>query len=298
MGIIDQQIDNYIRYLRIERQLAIHSVTAYSHDLREFSIFLNTRFPDITHIEETHVLKFTISLHEKKLTSRSITRYLVVIRGFFSYLTREKIIPDNPTQHIVFPARWKKLPHVLSESEVERLLIQPNLSSQLGVRDMAILQLLYASGLRISELAHLTVGQVNFQQGFCRPFGKGSKERIVPMGTHAISAMQNYLTTVRPQMCKHHNTDRFFVSRLGKSISRQRLWEIIKIYAKKAGIAQNVTPHILRHSFATHLIEHGADLRVVQMMLGHADISTTQIYTHVSRTHLKDLIDKFHPRAK
>lgn len=300
---IDQDIDFYLTHLKIERQLAKNSVEAYGHDLRVLSEFLSSkRIVDIDSVDERAILNFIVKLNKRGLTSRSVTRYLVVMRGFFTFLSREKIIKDDPTEKIEFPGKWKLLPKVLSISEVDGLLAQPDKKTILGIRDYAILHLFYASGLRISEMSGLTLDRVNLQQGFCTPFGKGSKERVVPMGTEAIAAIIEYLDEARPKLAEKRLTekrltDHLFISRRGKNVSRQRLWEIIKIYAKKAGIRQNVTPHMIRHSFATHLIERGADLRVVQTMLGHADISTTQIYTHVSREHLKNLHNKFHPRG-
>lgn len=295
---VDQNIDFYLNHLRVERQLAKNSVEAYGHDLRCFAEFLTANGKsDIGSVDESSILSFLVTLHEDGLTSRSVTRYLVVIRGFFCFLAREKRIEKNPTAQIEFPGRWKKLPHFLSMEQVDCLLSQPDRRTVLGLRDHAILQLFYASGLRISEMSMLTTDRVNLQQGYCMPLGKGSKDRVVPMGREAIGAISEYLSDGRQKLAGGRLSDYLFLSRRGKNVSRQRLWEIIKAYAKSSGIRINVTPHMLRHSFATHLIERGADLRVVQTMLGHSDISTTQIYTHVSRKHLKDLHRKHHPRA-
>jgi len=295
---IDENIDFYLNHLKVERQLAKNSVEAYGHDLRRLSEFLVKKGKsDISKVDESSILSFLVLLHEEGLTSRSVTRALVVLRGFFGFLFREKRIGKNPTEQIEFPGRWKKLPHFLSIQQVDDLLAQPDRRTVLGIRDHAILQLFYASGLRISEMCGLTTDRINLQQGYCLPLGKGSKERVVPIGGEAIAAITEYLNESRSKLAGKHLTDGFFLSRRGRNISRQRLWEIIKGYAKSSGIRINVTPHMLRHSFATHLIERGADLRVIQVMLGHADISTTQIYTHVSRKHLKELHKKFHPRA-
>jgi integrase/recombinase XerD len=298
MNDIDKNIDFYLTHLKIERQLAINSVDAYAHDLRSLSEYLVAcEIGDISAIDQRVLLGFIVVLNKSGLASRSVTRCLVVMRGFFSFLVREKVINENPTRKIEFPGKWKKLPKVLSLAQVDDLLAQPDKNTVLGLRDFAIIHLFYASGLRISEISGLTLDRVNLQHGFCTPFGKGSKERVVPMGSEAISAITQYLEDARPKFATKRMDDHLFLSRRGKNVSRQRLWEIIKACAKKAGIAINVTPHMLRHSFATHLIERGADLRVVQTMLGHVDISTTQIYTHVSREHLKGLHKKFHPRA-
>ena len=298
MADIDTQIDLYLTHLRVERQLSANTLEAYGHDLRRFAQFLAKRGrDDAASATEPDVLAYLVELHEAKLTSRSVTRNLVVIRGLFHHLIRERIVKSDPTVQVEFPGRWKKLPHFLSVEQVDALLSQPDRRTLLGLRDHAILHLFYASGLRISEMSDLTVDQVNLQQGFVRPIGKGSKERIVPMGQAAIMALTEYLSEARPKLSGRRLCDRLFLSRLGGGIGRARLWEMIKGYAQKAGIKVNVTPHMLRHSFATHLIERGADLRVVQAMLGHADVSTTQIYTHVSKTHLADLYRKFHPRS-
>jgi integrase/recombinase XerD len=295
---LDHGIDQYLTYLRVEKQLAANTLEAYGHDLRCFAEHMSKKGKkDAGSIEERDILSFLVSLHEGKLTSRSVTRYLVAVRGLFLYLLREKKIGGDPTAKIEFPAKWKKLPHVLSLEQVDMLLAQPLRNSVLGMRDHAIIQLFYASGLRISEMSMLTVDRINLQQGYVIPMGKGSKERVVPMGKQAIQAISEYLDEARPKLSGKRICDRLFLSRRGTGISRQRIWETIKFYAKKAGISINVTPHMLRHSFATHLMEHGADLRIVQTMLGHADVSTTQIYTHVSMQHVMDLYKKFHPRA-
>lgn len=295
---LDVQIDNYIMHLRVERHLSGKTVEAYSHDLRRLSDFLvkqGVTSPD--RVAETHLLPFLVLLHREKIGSRSVARYLSAIRGFFKFLMKEKVIKSDPISRIESPARWQKLPKFLSVGDVDSLLSQPDKKTDLGLRDHAMIQLMYASGLRISELSDLTLERLNLQQGFVIIMGKGSKERLVPVGKFAMDAINEYLTGSRPKLMRGKMDDHLFVSISGERLSRQRLWEIIKLSAKKAGIKQNVTPHMLRHSFATHLLERGADLRSVQTMLGHSDISTTQIYTHVTTKHLQDLYKKFHPRA-
>lgn len=295
---ISEQIDSYLTYLRVEKQLASNTLEAYGHDLRRFAGHISSKkITDAACVGEPDILSYLVILHDAKLTSRSVTRNLVVIRQFFLHLVREKKIEKNPAAQIEFPVKWKKLPHFLTLEQVDALLAQPDTRTTLGLRDYAILQLFYASGLRISEMSGLTTDRINLQHGFVRPLGKGSKERVVPMGRQAIDAITKYLDDARPKLSGKRIGDRLFLSMRGTGISRPRLWEIIKACAKKAGIKINVTPHMLRHSFATHLIERGADLRMVQSMLGHADISTTEIYTHVSKTHLNGLYRKFHPRA-
>lgn len=298
MNSIDHQIDSYVTHLKVERGLAVNTLEAYGHDLRKFGEFINKiGIEDSSKITQSEILNFLVLLHDKKLTSRSVARYLIVLRGFFHYLLLRKEIIVDPTRQIEFPAKWKKLPRVLSIEQIDALLAQPDRRTVLGMRDFAILQLLYASGLRISEISELTMYRINLQQGFVRPLGKGSKERIVPVGGQAQAALSVYLTEARPKLAGKRICDHLFLSRLGLRLTRARLWSIIKKCARNAGIKINVTPHMLRHSFATHLIERGADIRTVQEMLGHADISTTQIYTHVSASHLRELYQKFHPRG-
>ena len=296
--LIDHAIDKYLTHLRVERHLSPNTLEAYGHDLRRFAEHLVAAgVTDARVASDKDVLSFLVLLHKGDLTSRSVTRYLVVIRGLFTFLLREKAIEKDPTAQIEFPARWKKLPHFLSLEQVDALLAAPDRRTVLGIRDHAIILLFYASGLRISEISTVTTDRINLQQGYVMPMGKGSKERIVPMGRSAIDALTEYLADGRPRLAGKRICEKLFLSNHGGGICRQRLWELIKEHARKAGISINVTPHMLRHSFATHLIERGADLRIVQAMLGHADISTTQIYTHVSRAHLQDLYKKFHPRA-
>lgn len=299
MGLgLDNCTEHYLTHLRVERQLARNSVDAYGRDLAKFADFLSTQgITNVSKIAQADILAYLVKLHKDKLTSRSVTRNLVVIRGLFRHLIMNKKIDFDPTAQIEFPAKWQKLPHFLSLAQVDALLSQPDKRTVLGLRDHAILELFYASGLRISEMSNLNVHQANLQQGYVMPIGKGSKERIVPMGQVAIDAITAYMNDSRPELAGKRICERLFLSRRGTGISRPRLWEIIKEHAKGAGIKINVTPHMLRHSFATHLIERGADLRIVQAMLGHADVSTTQIYTHVSRTHMQELYKKFHPRA-
>ena len=295
---LDTQVDQYLMHLRVERHLSAKTVEAYSHDLKRFSEFvLKQGIESAQEVSESHVLAFLVLLHREKIGSRSVARYLAALRGFFRYLIVQKEIQKNPVAQVESPARWKKLPKFLTLNEVDSLLGQPDKKCELGVRDYAIIQLMYASGLRISEIAGLTLERLNLQQGFVIIMGKGSKERLVPVGQVALNALNEYLDFARPKLMNGKMDDHVFVSHRGEGLSRSRLWEIIKAAAKRSGIKINVTPHMLRHSFATHLLERGADLRSVQTMLGHSDISTTQIYTHVTMKHLQDLYRKFHPRA-
>lgn len=295
---LDQHIDRFVTHIRVERQLSPNTIEAYSRDLR----FLNESLAkqgvkETDKVEERHILQFLMERGKQKISSRSAARTLVAIRRFFGFMLETKAITKDPTAQIESPSKWHKLPHVLTMEQVDNLLSQPDRKTHLGMRDHAILQLFYASGLRISEMATITLNQINLQKGFVIPYGKGSKERAVPVGSVAISAINDYIENARPTLIKGSHSDCLFVSRQGKGLTRQRLWMIVKRMARSAGINTNVTPHMLRHSFATHMLERGADLRSVQTMLGHADISTTQIYTHVSTKHLKEIYKKFHPRA-
>jgi integrase/recombinase XerD len=297
------ELDQYINFIKIEKGLSPNTIESYSHDLRRLCEFLEQKkIASLNNVEESHILAFLIFLHKHEMDSRSVSRNLVSVRSFFKFLRREKIIKDDPTAKVEFPKKWQKLPEVMPVSEVDRLLTAPDLNDSLGFRNYAILQLMYASGLRVSEVVNLslnqlTLGTTDFDQTYLMTMGKGSKERIVPVGKQARQVLKEYIETVRPKFANTSSPDRLFLSRHGNELTRQQLWNIITKLVRKAGIKRHVTPHTMRHSFATHLIEHGADLRSVQTMLGHADITSTQIYTHMNTTHLKDLYKKFHPRS-
>ena len=295
---LDYYIDRYLTHLKVERHLSINTLGSYAHDLKRFANFVTAKDVDDPRlIKEEHLLSFLVLLHKEKIGSRSVARYLSALRGLFRFLVNEKVLSDNPVAKVESPARWQKLPKFLTLEEVDSLIAQPDKKTALGLRDHAIIQLMYASGLRISEISTLTMERINLQQGYVIILGKGSKERVVPIGKTALAALDEYFKDSRPTLLNRRINDHVFISHRGAKISRQRLWEIIKAAARRAGIKINVTPHMLRHSFATHLLERGADLRSVQTMLGHTDIATTQIYTHVSSKHLKDIYRKFHPRA-
>lgn len=232
------------------------------------------------------------------MSSRTVARHISSIRSFHQFLIRERIVDKDPTVHLEMPQMDKKLPNVLSIEEVDALIEAPDTSKANGKRDQAMLELLYASGMRVSECINLDMEDVNLTMGFVRCFGKGGKERIIPLGKSALASCKDYLSGPRSELAKTGvTTDALFINQRGKRLTRQGFWKLLKQHAQKAGIQKELTPHTLRHSFATHLIENGADLRAVQEMLGHADISTTQIYTHVSKTRLKDVYSQFHPRA-
>ena len=254
-----------------------------------FDLFVNEQY---LHLD----LFYLMFLKEKGLSGNSISRNLVAIKAFHRFLTHEKYIKEDITSVLDSPKLWKHLPEALSASEVEEILKKPNVKNWMGLRDRAALELMYATGLRVSELVNLNIENVNLDIGFVRCIGKGSKERIVPIGRKSQAALTRYLEKSRTKLLKSQSVNSLFLSRLGKKISRQSFWKMIKKYARLAGIKKDIMPHTLRHSFATHLLEGGADLRVVQEMLGHADIATTQIYTHINKDRLKSIHLKFHPR--
>jgi len=294
----DEALDFYLNHLRVEKRLSPNSLEAYSRDLNRFVDFARAKkWEKPSDVKDTDLLSFLVLLHSKKLKGRSVARNLVVLRGFFSFLVRENHLTKDPTGQIDFPKLLKKLPYFLNLSEIDQMLSACDQRSAQGLRDFCILQLLYAAGLRVSELTGLKIGHVNCEAGFLLAFGKGSKERVVPLGRAALEAFKKYLEEARPAISKKKISEALFISQSGEGLTRQRIWQILNAVALKAKLGKKVTPHMFRHSFATHLIENGADLRSVQTMLGHSDVSTTEIYTHVSATHLKSLYDKFHPRA-
>jgi integrase/recombinase XerD len=291
----DQLLDQFINHLKVERGLARNTIEAYSRDLINFIGFLRRRGVSVIQTTQEDLVSF-IAETRTHLSPRSLARCLVSIRMFYRFLVSEEIITSNPARLMGIPKLYQSLPYVLSRDEVEALLAQPDVHTVLGKRDKALLEILYATGLRVSELIGLKITNINLEGGYIRTVGKGSKERIVPMGTKAIDALREYLTNGRPSFQRKVTSPYLFVNNKGGPLTRQGLWKILKKYALKAGITKTVTPHTLRHSFATHLLEGGADLRSVQVMLGHADISTTQIYTHVARERLKEVHEKYHPR--
>lgn len=294
----DALIDQYLNYLLVEKGLSQKTLDAYSRDIIRYRNFLVENKSTVFSEEDTPlILKHLILLRKAGLAARSRARHLVAIRGFYRFLVQEKILRKDPARLIDLPKSGLKLPHVLSTGEIEGLLEAPNTDKPIGIRDAAMLELLYAAGLRVSELINLKLQDINLEAGFVRIFGKGSRERIVPIGGHARDKIISYLKTVRSSHAKQSSSPYVFTARGGKPMTRQGFWKLLRRYAMRAGLNKKITPHSLRHSFASHLLEGGADLRAVQIMLGHVDISTTQIYTHVTRDHLKKLHQKFHPRG-
>lgn len=295
---LDVLADRYINYLLVEKGLSDKTIESYSRDLTRYIDFLReSGIRDISDSESTLILKHLIKLRNDHLSARSRARHLISLRGFYRFLVQEKILDFDPVGLIDLPKSGLKLPDVLSIENVNHILNTPDLAKPRGKRDAAMLELLYAAGLRVSELISLKLTDINIEAGFVRVFGKGSKERIVPIGQHAKDKIDTYIKTARPLLLKHIISPHLFVARAGKPMTRQGFWKLLKQYALRSGIPKKVTPHSLRHSFASHLLEGGADLRAVQIMLGHVDISTTQIYTHVAREHLKRMHEKYHPRG-
>jgi len=286
----------YIDYLTVEKGLAKNSLSSYATDLKRFGNHLAEKELDLERVERIDIVRYFQKLRGAGISARSVARALAAIRGMFRFLVAERHLEHDPTENLENPKLWSSLPGTLHPTEIEALLKAPDASTSAGLRDRAMLELLYATGLRVSELIHVKVEDLVMDAGFLRTVGKGSKERIVPFGESAKKAMLDYIERGRASFQKHADSHLFLTNR-GRPMSRQLFWMNIVRYARAAGIESHISPHVLRHSFATHLLENGADLRSVQMMLGHADISTTQIYTHISRARLQKLYDTYHPRA-
>jgi integrase/recombinase XerD len=290
-------LDLFLEHLVVERGLRQNSLDAYQRDLIRYVTYLADRGKQATALDRAEVSRYLLALREAELSPRSVARHLSAIRQFHRFLVRAGRTTEDPTAHLEAPRPWQRLPGVLSSEEVDRLLAAREAATPRELRNRAMLELMYASGLRVSELVGLRLADIDFSLGIVRVLGKGDKERLVPVGETAVNSLRAYLKDGRPRLEKGRPTDNLFLGRHGRGLTRQMFWQLIKRAALAAGIAKAVTPHTLRHSFATHLLERGADLRSVQLMLGHADIGTTQIYTHLSRSHLKAIYDKFHPRA-
>jgi len=294
---MQELIDNFINYLSVERGLSLNTLSSYRRDLNKYITYLKQRnINNLGSVSKNDISSFLMSQKDKKLSVNSISRNLVAIKVFHRFLVRERIYKKDPTSLLESPKVWKTIPEVLSLSEIESMLSVVNSRSRLGMRDKAILELMYTTGMRVSELVNLKMENLNLDVGFVRCIGKGHKERIIPIGKKANLVLKRYLDKSRPKLIKDRTNPILFLSRLGKKISRQSIWKIIKKSVRDAKIKRKIKPHTLRHSFATHLLERGADLRSVQEMLGHADISTTQVYTHINKDHLKRIHQRYHPR--
>jgi integrase/recombinase XerD len=293
---MDNDLDLFFSYLSVERGFSLNTLAAYGSDLRELGGFLESRaVSQWADVSREHLFDY-LAARGAGASERTRARRLASIRSFFKFLEARGKLTSNPTNTLRSPKLGLSLPKTLSASEVEALLESPDESKPLGRRDRAMLEIFYATGLRVSELVDLELHQVHPEPGYLVVRGKGDKERLVPLGQWAVEALEGYLQAVRPKLLKGASAREVFLNRDGKKLSRQGVWKLIKHYALKAGIGRNLTPHMLRHSFATHLLENGADLRSLQALLGHVDISTTQIYTHVAKARLKQIHRQFHPR--
>jgi integrase/recombinase XerD len=294
---LDPRAIDYLNHLRAERGLSPNTISAYRTDLEKLAAWARGREQAIEDIKARDIASFLAHLKASGLAARSAGRAIHAIRGFFRFLVREEKLNDDPMENIRSPRPFKPLPRFLNRSQVEALLEAPDLDTPLGLRDKAILETMYASGLRASEVTHLKTENIDPDIGLLRIFGKGRKERLVPIGSSALAAILRYEREGRPRLLKARRTRELFLNHSGNGLSRMGLWLIVRRHALSVGVAHILSPHVLRHSFATHLLENGADLRALQAMLGHADISTTEIYTHVTRERLRQVFDKYHPRA-
>ena len=290
--------NEYLKFIQIEKGLSSNTIGAYRRDLDKYVAYLNEHKIDhIDFVDRQTIQQCLGYLHDQGASAKSLARFISTVRSFHQFALREKYAAKDPTVLIETPKYERRLPDVLEVDEIVALLETPDISKNNGYRDRTMLELLYATGMRVSELIQLEVENVNLIMGFVRVFGKGNKERIVPLGDTVIDFLTKYIETVRPQLLKKTTTDALFLNLHGKPLSRQGIWKMIKQTGIKANINKTLTPHTLRHSFATHLLENGADLRAVQEMLGHSDISTTQLYTHVSKSQIRKMYNGFHPRA-
>ena len=295
---MQELLTRYLNHLLIERGMSENTLEAYGRDLRRYFQFLQQK--GITQLQDVKpevIIEYLVKIKGEGLSANSMNRALAALRGLYKYLIQEKIIGQSPLTNIELAKVWMRLPDTISKEEMNVILIQPGNQTAAAMRDTAMLEILYATGIRVSELINLTMNSINWQVGFLVVMGKGSKERIVPIGKTAYDCTRLYVDNARPQLMQKKITDVLFLNRFGTIFTRQGLWKIVIRYAQKAGLHKKVHPHTFRHSFASHLLEGGADLRTVQVMLGHADISTTQIYTHITRERLREIHQKYHPRG-
>jgi integrase/recombinase XerD len=295
-GMLSGDILSFLNFCRVEKGLAANSLNSYQLDLKRLSETFG-QSPTPSRLSAPQLTGYVESLYGAGLSARSIARHITTLRSFYRFLIQEGQLEHDPSEFLNPPKQWTTLPKYLNREELERLLIAPPADKPAGLRDRAMLQLLYATGLRVSELCSLEMPAVERQMAVLRVTGKGNKQRLVPFGEAAGDALDQYLAAARPAMLKGKASRALFVTARGTAMGRQNFWKLLRAYGLKAGIARKLTPHVIRHSFATHLVEGGADLRSVQIMLGHADISTTQVYTHVARRRLREVVDQHHPRA-
>lgn len=294
---VSELIDAYVDYLRDVRRMSPNTLSSYAHDLRGLAEFAEEQARPIAALDRRDLEAFARQLMSSGLAPRSVARAIACVRGFYKFLLVEKRIAADPAEDLRAPRAWPALPKYLDMEQVDQLLAQPDVSTPRGVRDKALIELLYATGLRVTELLSLKAGDISLDAGYLTCIGKGDKQRIVPLGDSAADWVRRYVAEARPALLKGRKSKWLFVNaKAGGQLSRIGFWKILKEYGLKAGIPRGLSPHVLRHSFATHLLDRGADLRAIQMMLGHADLSTTQIYTHVLEARLRTVYDKFHPR--
>ena len=289
-------IDTYITYLRDVRRVSPNTVESYARDLAALAGFAEARETPVEALDRRALEAFVRSLMTQGLSPRSVARSVACVRGFYRFLSLERQLDESPAADLKAPRAWPALPKFLDLDEVDRLLAQPDVSTPRGLRDKALIEVLYASGMRVSELIGVKPGELRLDEGYLTCLGKGDKERIVPLGDQAVDWLRRYISDGRSRLTRQRSTPWLFVNGRGGPLSRVGVWKLLKTYGLKAGITREISPHVLRHSFATHLLERGADLRAIQVMLGHADLSTTQIYTHVLEARLRAVYDKYHPR--
>ena len=290
-------IDTYLEYLRDVRRMSPNTIESYARDLGQLAAFAETRGIDLEAIDRRELEAFVRSQMAAGQAPRSVARLVACVRGFYKFVAIEKKLPHNPAEDLRAPRAWAALPRFLSLEAVDRLLAQPDVNTPRGLRDKALIEVLYATGLRVSELVALRAGDLNLEDGYLTCIGKGDKQRMIPLGQEAIEWVRRYIRDGRPALLKKKTSPWLFVNaRDGGALSRVGFWKVLKAYGTQAGISRELSPHVLRHSFATHLLDRGADLRMIQVMLGHADLSTTQIYTHVLEARLKAVYEKYHPR--
>lgn len=295
---MNEEINDYLHYLTIERGLSLNTRKSYERDLLQYLHYLeDEQITSWQDVDRYVVINYLEKMHDEKKAPATVTRMITSLRRFHQFLRQERLTDHDPMQHIDTPKKVQKLPSTLSLTEVERLIETPDTTKNLGIRDRAILEVMYATGMRVSELVGLKLSDLHLSLGLVQTLGKGDKERIIPLGDYAIQWLERYLDEARPLLVANHSETHVFVNHHGTGLSRQGIWKNLKQLVREAGINKEVTPHTLRHSFATHLLENGADLRTVQELLGHADISTTQIYTHITKKRMTDVYKQHFPRA-
>lgn len=296
-GSLNPHIAAFLHYARAEKGLSTNTMLAYRRDMVKFAEFLESRSVSLLEATRSEIVDFLSSLYAQGLDSRSVARQLVTLRNFYRFCLSEGLVTEDPAANIESPKIYRTLPHFLSVDDVDKLLAQPDVTTPIGLRDKAMIELMYSTGLRVSELCGLRVSDVETSSGVLRCIGKGNKERIVPVGRRALEAIAVYIQDSRPRLLRDRVSPYLFLGKMGRKIGRIQFWMLLKKYGTEANLRESLNPHMLRHSFATHLLDRGADLRSIQLMLGHADISTTQIYTHVVEERLKQVYKAHHPRA-